>query len=291
MAFACIVGASPLAAPAQPPRAIANLAASFDTAVVERYLANVVSGIGRLAPQYPQLGDWGRAKGPAWESAGLRRTRTELEYAHSVTATRSARLDDRFGPNGLRIHVYAYSARDFARVSGMAVGTYAFGAPLGGGCLIATVYTANPRAPGLEAAIADVVKQGLTGAVSCLGPIEDDDYIRVAKNTPAHDIDSLVGNVPFGQWVLAAAGDSTRVSWATDDCGEGGDGRQAPVCVTATVALRGGGTALVSLIVGDLRGALGSPALWSAYVRESPPADYAEVKPLSAWAAAVRARR
>jgi hypothetical protein len=269
----------------------ADLPTRFDTAVVGRYLEFVAGEIGRLAPRYPQLADWTRPKGDAWESPGLRRTRTTLEYGHALTTVRNRGLNAQFGAEGLRIDVHIHTPREFLALRGAPYGTVLHGEPLGGGCAVATVVSMHPRDQALERDIERILRRGAGTGEFCTGPMDRAGYILLALGVPLNALDSTASFQPFSQWLAEAAGtDTSRIVWEVTDCGEGGDGREAPTCVEAGVPLPGNAMSYVNLIVADQKGVPSSPAVLSAFVPDANGRQN-DVRTLSAWAAAVRARR
>lgn len=74
-----------------------------------------------------------------------------------------------------------------------------------------------------------------------------------------------------------------------NDCGEGGDGRAAPTCVEAIVALGPDSTAHASPIVAGLDGNPVTPAVWMLYRIAGP--SVTDFKRLSDWVAQVRRQK
>lgn len=113
------------------------------------------------------------------------------------------------------------------------------------------------------------------------------DLITVAKRVSVVALDSTLPAVPFETWlaelhrVPAAA-----ITWEANDCGEGGDGREAPTCVEAVLILAADTTAHASLIVAGSDGRRLQPAIWDLSVgaRDS----FTGFKTLREWAAHVR---
>jgi hypothetical protein len=71
-----------------------------------------------------------------------------------------------------------------------------------------------------------------------------------------------------------------------NDCGEGGDGRAAPTCVEAILALTKDSSAHASLIVLGIDGTPSAPKIWMLYVAS--PDSVVEFKRLGEWAAFLR---
>jgi hypothetical protein len=288
---ATILMTPPVVAHAQrpgPPRLIAyeDLPAAVDTTVVDRTLHRVAAALGRMAPGYPRLADWDTPKGDAWADAGTRRTPTSLEYGHALTTIRTQGYNGRFGPNGFHLRVTVYTQRAFVRLSAPAVGTVVWGAPVGGGCAVATVYSAHPRAPEVEAAVGAVLQDGLSARATCTTPLDEPGYVLIARWVSTATLDSTQPDIPFIRWLASDAGvDTSRVEWEMNDCGEGGDGQRAPTCVSGSAWLGGDTLALFTVIVANLEGAPWTPAIWS--LQRKTGATYVEYRTLAEWVAAL----
>ena len=63
---------------------------------------------------------------------------------------------------------------------------------------------------------------------------QEAELIAAAQRVRAASLDSTQPKVPFERW-LAQVGRVPRsaIRWEVNDCGEGGDGRKAPTCVSA----------------------------------------------------------
>src|SRR3989475_7111452 len=74
--------------------------------------------------------------------------------------------------------------------------------------------------------------------------------IAAAQRVSAASLESTQPDVPFERW-LAELGRVPRsaIRWEVNDCGEGGDGREAPTCVEAILKLAADTTAHASLVV------------------------------------------
>lgn len=116
------------------------------------------------------------------------------------------------------------------------------------------------------------------------------DWIAAAKRTSVKSLDSTLAAMPLERWLVEISGASaSAIEWEVNDCGEGGDGRASPTCVEAFVPLRADTVATISLIVSNLEGKPGTPAVWSLVVGRD--TKFTTFKTLAAWAAEVRARR
>jgi hypothetical protein len=126
----------------EPP--LAELSNSVDEIAVTRYLDTIDEQIGQIAKEYSQLADWNVPKGPAWSDSGKSRTAGRLEYAHGRLSQRPATSVDRFGADGFELEVRVIPQRTMRLLAGPSIGTFVFGAPLGGGCVIAGLRSADP---------------------------------------------------------------------------------------------------------------------------------------------------
>jgi hypothetical protein len=112
--------------------------------------------------------------------------------------------------------------------------------------------------------------------------------ITAAKRVPAAALDSTLPAVPFERW-LASVRPTATIEWEVNDCGEGGDGRDAPTCVEAILHLKGDTTAHASLIVAGLDGKESEPAVWDLSIGVC--YSFTGFKTLSDWAAFIRGQR
>ena len=139
----------------------AALRDSVDETAVATYFDQVEAAIGKIAAQYPQLADWGRPKGPAWWDPGLRRTPKRIEYAHAVLPGPPFRGMDSLGENGFMLDLRVLSEREMAVVAGRSIDAVVFGAPLGGGYVIAQLSSDKPRNVELEGKVAEIMRRPL----------------------------------------------------------------------------------------------------------------------------------
>ena len=112
--------------------------------------------------------------------------------------------------------------------------------------------------------------------------------ITAAKRVPAAALDSTLPTVPFERW-LASVRPTATIEWEVNDCGEGGDGRDAPTCVEAILHLKGDTTAHASLIVVGLDGKESEPGVWDLSIGVGN--SFTGFKTLSHWAASMRGQR
>ncbi len=112
--------------------------------------------------------------------------------------------------------------------------------------------------------------------------------IAAAKRVPAASLDTTLPTVSFERW-LASVRPTAALEWEVNDCGEGGDGRDAPSCVEAILHLDGDTTAHVSLIVAGRDGRQSQPAVWDLSIGIGH--SFTGFKTLPDWAAFIRGQR
>jgi hypothetical protein len=132
-----------------------------------------------------------------------------------------------------------------------------------------------------------IASLGLLVAVAFPAAAQDH-LITAAKRVPAAALDSTLPTVPFERW-LASVRPTATIEWEVNDCGEGGDGRDAPTCVEAILHLKGDTTAHASLIVAGLDGKKSEPAVWDLSIGVGN--SFTGFKTLSHWAAFMRGQR
>ena len=112
--------------------------------------------------------------------------------------------------------------------------------------------------------------------------------IAAAKRVSAASLDSTLPAISFERW-LASVRPTATIEWEVNDCGEGGDGRDAPTCVEAILRFKGDTTAHASLIVAGLDGKESEPAVWDLSIGVGN--AFTGFKTLSNWAASTRGQR
>jgi hypothetical protein len=116
------------------------------------------------------------------------------------------------------------------------------------------------------------------------------DFIAEAKRVPVATLDSTMPSVPLERW-LAELRDiaPAAIEWEVNDCGEGGDGLEAPTCVTAIVPLTGDSVAHLSVIVLTRAGQPAAAEIWDLSVGVG--YSFTGFRNLRDWAERVRPRR
>lgn len=117
------------------------------------------------------------------------------------------------------------------------------------------------------------------------------DFIAAAKRIPVSSLDSTLPAIPLARWLAEISGrPPSAIQWEVNDCGEGGDGRQAPTCVEAIVSFGGDTTAHLSLAVADIDGKrMPHPGIWDLSLGAG--SSFTGFKTLHEWAATVRTHR
>ena len=114
--------------------------------------------------------------------------------------------------------------------------------------------------------------------------------IAAAQRVSVASLDSTHPDVPFERWLAELARvPRSAIRWEVNDCGEGGDGREAPTCVEAIVDLAADTTAHASLVVAGIDGRRSKPAIWDLSVGAG--SSFIGFKTLRQWAAFLRTHR
>lgn len=121
-------------------------------------------------------------------------------------------------------------------------------------------------------------------------PARAQDLLPVAKRVLVASLDSTLPPVPFDKWLAELGGvPISAIEWEVNDCGEGGDGREAPTCVEATLPLTGDTTAHASLVVAGIDGRRSTPAIWDLAVGAGH--SFTGFATLREWAAYIQRHR
>ena len=129
-------------------------------------------------------------------------------------------------------------------------------------------------------------------ALAAAGPTvaQQPEVVQRAQRVLVSSLDSGFPSVPLGEWLAQLPGrPANTIQWETNDCGEGGDGLQAPTCVEALLQLAPGTTAHLSLVVAGIDGTPGTPAIWMLYATTGD--SITNFKALPDWVAYLRRRR
>lgn len=138
----------------------------------------------------------------------------------------------------------------------------------------------------------NLLRVALTLCLLAVGtvPAFGQELVAVAKRVLVASLDSTLPAVPFERWLADLRGvPVSAITWEVNDCGEGGDGREAPTCVEAILNLTADTTAHASLVVAGLDGKRSELAIWDLSVGAG--SSFTGFKTLREWAAFVRTRR
>lgn len=94
--------------------------------------------------------------------------------------------------------------------------------------------------------------------------------IALIKNIQISHLDSRLRAQGFLQWLRGVVGNSQKIDWEVNDCGEqDGSGRQKdfPICVQAHTFTSDHVEVSIMVMVGShMRGIVGKPAVWGIWV-------------------------
>ena len=129
-------------------------------------------------------------------------------------------------------------------------------------------------------------REGAAFAIPAFGQ----ELVAVAKRVSVASLDSTFPAVPFEKWLADLRGvPVSAITWEVNDCGEGGDGREAPTCVEAILSVTADTTAHASLVVAGIDGKRLKPAIWDLSVGAG--YSFTGFKTLREWAAYLRTHR
>ena len=122
-------------------------------------------------------------------------------------------------------------------------------------------------------------------------PARGQSWIAAAKRVRVASLDSTLPAISLERWLAELSGrPPSAIKWEVNDCGEGGDGRQAPTCVEAILTFAGDTTAHLSLAVADVEGKrMRQPGIWDLSVGAG--YSFTGFKTLREWALQVRSHR
>ncbi len=103
----------------------------------------------------------------------------------------------------------------------------------------------------------------------CVGDAQVAPPIETAKRVSVSALASGYPDRPLEEWLVELTRvEPDDVSWEVNDCGEGGDGRQAPTCVEASVTRSPDTSIHVSLVVQSISAKTDQPEIWMLYATE-----------------------
>lgn len=84
--------------------------------------------------------------------------------------------------------------------------------------------------------------------------LSDPDFIDVIKKSSAGTLEKGLPDIAIPEWLEKTFLHGEKTTWEVNDCGEGGDGRSAPVCVEMIIPQQNGYKLHISTVVGDTAG-------------------------------------
>ena len=118
---------------------------------------------------------------------------------------------------------------------------------------------------------------------------QETELIARAQGVMVASLDSTLPAMPFTQWLTGLRkAPLSEIRWEVNDCGEGGDGLSAPICVEAILDLGPDTTAHATLGVADRDGKAVEPGVWMLYVMAK--GSFIDFKRLPEWDAYIRNR-
>ena len=107
-------------------------------------------------------------------------------------------------------------------------------------------------------------------STNSVAQIKDSEFIEFVKKTNASDLESGLADAPISQWLENTFEFGKTVNWELNDCGEGGDGRDAPACVELKIPQKNGYYLHISSLVGVTpKNAMIKPKLWMVFFFKS----------------------
>jgi len=105
---------------------------------------------------------------------------------------------------------------------------------------------------------------------SSIAEIKDSAFIDAVQTTKASTLEQGLPDVPILQWIENTFEQGGNTIWEVNDCGEGGDAREAPVCVEFIIPQQNGYYLHISSIVGGTNAqVIAKPHLWMVYFYKS----------------------
>src|SRR5689334_17330813 len=99
---------------------------------------------------------------------------------------------------------------------------------------------------------------------------QESPLIRRIQDISMSSLEPGAPNVALSKWLAQLSGlSASNLDWEVNDCGEGGDGRQAPTCVEGRFTFSPGMSAGVSVAVATTEGKTGGrPSIVMMYVKD-----------------------
>jgi hypothetical protein len=89
---------------------------------------------------------------------------------------------------------------------------------------------------------------------SSFAGLQDSDFIDMIKKSNAAILEKGLPAIAIPVWLENTFQYGGKATWEVNDCGEGGDGRSAPVCVEMIIPQQNGYNLHISTVVGDTAG-------------------------------------
>jgi hypothetical protein len=126
-------------------------------------------------------------------------------------------------------------------------------------------------------------------------PADDAKAIEATKHTSVRQIENVLPDKPFEEWLRDMVGPQTKIAWEVNDCGEQSGnpevdkGRDFPMCVSALVDLAANRNLDVQLVVGTFKsGVTTGPASFHHAAIVAPSGQIEFVKSLSRLPEAIK---
>ena len=103
-----------------------------------------------------------------------------------------------------------------------------------------------------------------------IAEVKDSVFIDAVQKSKASILELGLPDVPILQWIKNTFEHGGNTIWEVNDCGEGGDGREAPVCVEFKIPQQNGYYLHISSVVGGINAqVVTKPHLWMVYFYKS----------------------
>ena len=107
-------------------------------------------------------------------------------------------------------------------------------------------------------------------SVSSFARNQGSEFIDALKKTKASSLEKGLPDKVIPEWIENTFINGKKAIWEVNDCGEGGDGRSAPVCVEVKIPQQNEYYLHINVMVGDIdRQIEGNPELWMVYFYKS----------------------
>ena len=102
---------------------------------------------------------------------------------------------------------------------------------------------------------------------SSVAAVKDSEFIDAVQKANASTLEKGLPDISILQWVKNTFEHGENATWEVNDCGEGGDGREAPACVEFIIPQWNGYYLHISSMVGGIttQQVVTKPHLWMVY--------------------------